>query len=92
MSQQRRICANAITQSRPIVRLLSGVLYRFLVGLVGLRWNSNIANTVAQTVTLQFQFIQHFVRRYIDTFRKQLTQGITKLLDFHWLHLFTYGN
>src|ERR1700730_12346286 len=42
---------------------LSGVLSRFLVGDVRLRSNSNIANVIAQAVTLQIQFLQYCLPR-----------------------------
>ena len=41
---------------------------------------------------MQFQFIQYFLRRQINMFRKQLMQGLTKLLDFHCFHQFTCAN
>jgi hypothetical protein len=43
---------------------LGGILRRFLVGLVGVQWNSDIDNTVAQAITLQFKLIQYFLRRH----------------------------
>jgi hypothetical protein len=70
MNRSRRIY---VTWRRLIVWPLGGILRRFLVGLVGLRSNSDIDNTVAQAITLQFKLIQYFLRRYINTFRKQLT-------------------
>ena len=63
MSRSGRICANAITSNRLIVCPLSGILSRFLVGDVRLRSNSNIANVIAQAVTLQLQFLQYFLPR-----------------------------